>query len=423
MVGSRGTLARNTASLYVMHFANYMVPLVMIPYLVRVLGPAGFGAVSFAQGLINYIVLFTEYGFDWSATRKIAVYRQDSESVSHIALHVWVAKTFLCMASLGLLVLIVFLVPRLYEVRFLLIALYGLVLGNVLFPTWLFQGMERMTVIALINLAMKVGVLISVLTLVHAPQDSALYAGLTGGGAVVAGLTGLLVAVRTFRLKRTALSSTDVAAVLREGRLLFLSKASVSLYTAGNAFILGMLTNHSVVGYYSAAERMVRGLQGLFGPIAQAVYPRFIKLAAESREKTVAWAGRLLAAMGGMGLLLSLVVLLGAPLISEVMLGPAFAPSIPVIRLMAPIIFFVALSNVLGVQVMVPLRKDRAFTLVIFAAGLLNIALASVLAPTFGALGMAAAVVASELFVTVAMFIYLRSIGVRFLTLSVWQKA
>jgi PST family polysaccharide transporter len=402
-------------SLYLIQFANYIVPLIMVPYLVRVLGPAGYGAVAFAQGFVNYLVLFVEYGFDWSATRKISVHRENRKVVNEAALHVWAGKGLLALLGFAVLLGLIALVPQLGQVKWLLLALYGLVLGNVLFPTWLFQGMERMVAISVIDLGMKLGILAGVFVLVKLPEDVLLYAGLLGGGSLLAGLTGAVAAFRTFGLQLTGISANAVWEVLREGWTLFLSKGSVSLYTAGNAFILGMLTNHTVVGYYSAAEKIVKSVLGILGPISQAAYPRLSRLAAESKEVALLWGRRMLLLMGGVGCVLSALLIVSAPVIVEVLLGSQYMPSVAVVRILAPIIFLIALSNVLGIQIMLPFGKDRVFTLIIFTAGALNVGGATVLAPAWQAAGMAVAVLSSELFVTVAMLVYLHVRGVSLL--------
>ena len=424
--GLKSTVARNAASLYLIQFANYIVPLIMVPYLVRVLEPAGYGAVAFAQGFINYLMLFVEYGFDLSATRKISVMREDREAVNRIALHVWPAKAFLSLVGLAVLLLLITVIPKLREVAGLLLILYGLVLGNVLFPTWLFQGMERMVAISVINLGTKLSILVGVFLLVKRPDDAVLYASLLGGGSLVAGLTGAVVAFWMFGLRPRRVYPGEVWEVLKEGWVLFLSKASVSLYTAGNAFILGMLTNHTVVGYYSAAEKIVKSLLGLLGPISQAAYPRFGKLAAESKEKALMWGRRMLLLMGSAGFTISLGILVGSNIIVSILLGSQFGPSVSVMRVLAFLPFLIAVSNVLGIQLMIPFGKDRAFTLILFGAGVLNVSLAVLLAPAWHEKGMAVAVLLSEVFVTSTMFLYLRRVGLSVISAKgpiPWLKA
>ena len=412
---SRSTLIRNVFSLYIIQFANYILPLITIPYLVRVLGPSGYGAVAFGQGFMNYLILFVEYGFDLSATRKISVKRNDLAEVNRIALHVWIAKGLLALICLGMLLILVSAVPKLKEEAILLLILYGLVLGNVLFPTWLFQGMERMVTISLINLGMKLMVVTGIFTLVREPEHYLIYASLMSLGAILAGIAGAVAAFHRFDLKFGKISMFGVWENLKEGWILFLSKASVSLYTVGNAFILGMLTNHTVVGYYSAAEKLVKSLLGLLSPVSQATYPRFSKLASENRESALLWGRRMLLFMGGAGFVISSAIFVGAPFIVQVMLGSQYGPSVNVMRILAGLPFLIALSNVLGIQMMLPFGKDRVFTLILFSAGLLNIVLAVVFAPLWQASGMALAVLISESFVTASMLITLRRFGITFI--------
>jgi len=82
----KSTDVRNTASLYVIQFANYIVPLIIVPYLVHVLGTGGYVVSAFVQGLINYLRLFAEYGFDWSTTRKVPVRRENIAAVNRVVL-------------------------------------------------------------------------------------------------------------------------------------------------------------------------------------------------------------------------------------------------------------------------------------------------------------------------------------------------
>ncbi len=397
------TLLKNTFSLYIIQFANYVLPLVTILYLVRVLGPANYGAVAFAQSLISYFMVFVDYGFDLSATRRISVHRDDPLTVSRVATNTWAAKGLLCALGFVIVVLLALLVPQVRDTSELVLILYGLVIGNVLFPTWLFQGMERMVTVSLINLGMRLLVIVGMLVLVRRPEDYVVYACLLGTGAVLAGGVAVGVAFRIFRLQVVTPSWSQVREAMSEGWTLFLSKVSISVYTAGSAFILGLLANHVAVGYYNAGERIARGVLGVIGPISQAAYPRFSKIAAGSKQRAIFWGGRMLVAMGAVGLIVSVVLFLAAPVLGEYVLGPGYERSVPVIRVLSLVPFLVALSNVLGIQLMVPLRLDRPFLLIVTGAAVVNIGLAILLVPLWLEVGMALAAVLAEVFVTVSM--------------------
>jgi len=409
--GWRSGVGKNAVSLYLIQFANYILPLVLVPYLVRVLGPEYFGLVSFAQGLIAYFNIFVDYGFTLSATRRISVERNNPVAVSKTASSVWVAKGLFCLLGLCILILLTKTIPKFQELGRLFLILYGTVVGSALFPIWLFQGMEKMFFISLINLSMRLIVITFIFLLVRKPEHYMLYASLTSLGAIGAGLVGMTVAIFKFRIRLILPSLEDIKQVLKEGWFLFLSTASISLYTAGNAFILGLLTNPTVVGYFSAAEKIVKGVMNLLGPIREAAYPRFSKLALESKAKALDWGKRMMLVMSSLGLLLSLTLLLGAPLIVKILLGSEYTPSIAVLRVLSGLPLLVAMSNVLGIQIMLPFGKDRAFMAILFGAGLTNIICATLLAPILEATGMAIAVMISETFVTTSMFIYLQQWG------------
>lgn len=378
-----------------------------MPYLVRVLGPERFGIVAFGQSLIAYFTLFVDYGFVLSATRRISVERENPKAVNRTAFNVWAAKSLLCLLGFAILLLLVNFAQKLREISFLLIILYGTVIGNVLFPVWLFQGMEKMVFISVINLIMRAIVVAGIFTLINKSDDYLIYAGLTSLGSIAAGIAGAGVALSKFKLHIVMPSLKGIWQALAEGRMLFISMASVSLYTVGNAFILGLLTNNTVVGYYSAAEKIVKALLGFLSPISQAAYPRFSKMASESKELSLQWGRRMLIIMAGSGLILSIAIFIGAPWIAQIILGPEYEPSIIVMRILAGICFLIAVSNVLGIQIMVPFGKDKVFTSILLVAGIINIGLAVLFAPILQESGMAVAVLLSETFVTVAMLFYL----------------
>ena len=410
-LGLKSTVAKNAASLYIIQFAQYILPLITVPYLVRVLEPSGYGLVAFGQSFIAYFTILTDYGFAFSATRKISLEREDILAVSRTASHVWAAKALMAAIGFIMLLMLTSLVPKLHESSALLLILYGSVIGSVLFPTWLFQGMERMVAISGIHLAMQLFILIGVFAFIHRPEDYLIYAKLISTGSILSGLVGVSIAIYMFRIRPVLPSGRGILDTLQEGWVLFLSMASVSLYTVGNAFILGLLASPAAVGYYSAAEKIVKAVLGLTGPITQAAYPRFSRLAFESRASALQWGRRMLFLVGGAGLVLSLMLFIAAPFVIGIILGPQYEPSIAVMRLLAALPFLVAISNVLGVQIAFSFGLERAILYFIFIAGIINIITALILVPNFGANGMAMSVLIAECFVTLSYYVYLVTKG------------
>lgn len=398
---------RNAAALYAQQLGLVLLPLITTPYLVRVLGAAGYGSVAFTQSLVAYFAVGVDYGFAWSATRKISVSRHDLRAVSRIAASVWAAKLMLFAVGAVLLACLILVIPRLRPWDDLLILLYASLLGNVLFPGWLFQGMERLGAATALALTWRVLAVAATFLLVRGPGDVAAYIGILAASGIATGISGCVVGCRVFNLGIVLPRLGELRDTLREGSALFVSNAAVVVYTAGSAFVLGMLGTPAAVGYYSAAERVVRALTALPAPLSQALYPALSRLAVSSPATAARWSGRMLVVMGVVGFLLAAAILLAAPWIVTTIFGSSFMPAVAPLRVLAALPLLVSLSNVLGVQTLLPFGQDRAFTSVVVAAGAVNVCVAVFLVPKWQQTGMAVAVLASELFVVVTMAIYI----------------
>ena len=134
MNNTKKRLLENFFSLSLLQAANYILPLITIPYLVRVLGPEKFGLVSFAQAFIQYFVFLTDYGFNLSAVRKVSIYREDAKKISQIFSSVFVIKFLLCILSFSILASLVFSVDKFRSDWELYFVTFGMVVGNLLLP-------------------------------------------------------------------------------------------------------------------------------------------------------------------------------------------------------------------------------------------------------------------------------------------------
>jgi len=164
-------LGTNILSLYAVQGLNYLLPLLILPYLLRVLGPKSYGSIAFAQSLMSYAVMLTDYGFNLSATRAISLARDDPRELARILWSTLVAKLLLLAASVAVLTLVVALVPQ-FRQQWPLFAVCGLaVVGSCVFPQWYFQGLERMRIIAVIQVLTKLIALLATFVFVRSSAD------------------------------------------------------------------------------------------------------------------------------------------------------------------------------------------------------------------------------------------------------------
>jgi O-antigen/teichoic acid export membrane protein len=403
----KSTIGKNALSLYSIQFAQYILPLITVPYLVRVLGPERLGTLAFGQSLMAYFALTVDYGFGLSATRRISAQREDTDAVNRIVSTVWTAKALLALGAFLVVLALVRLVPRFHAVSSLILILFLGVVGSVLFPAWLFQGLEKMVPVSTINLSVRIFSALAMFVLVRRPEDYLIYAALISFGALLAGVTGMCMAIRKFRLCFVLPSRADIGGCLKEGWISFLTMGAISFYTAGNGLILGFFTNDLMVGFYSAAERVVRIAMSVWGPFSQAAYPRFSKLAADSKRLALQWGRKMLLVVAALGLVMSVTLFVTAPLIIRIAFGPRYESSVVTLRLLSPLPFLIAVSNVLGIQILFPFHREKVVLASVAVGGAVNLAMAFFLAPVWRANGMAFSVLMAELAVTAIQFGYL----------------
>ncbi len=414
-MSNRKKLISNFLSLSSVQVVNYILPLITVPYLVRVLGPEKFGLLAFAQAFIQYFVLIADYGFNLSATREISIYRNDREKVSEIFSSVMAVKIILMILSSLILCLLVFSISKFRTEWLVYLLTFGMVVGNVLFPIWFFQGMERMKLIAILNILSRVIFTVSIFVFIRIQSDYIYVPLITSLGLIVSGLISLWLLAVNFEVKIMIPTHLGIKHQLREGWHVFVSTMAISLYTVSHIFILGLFTNNTIVGYYSAGERIVKAILGSLSPLSQTVYPHISKLASESREAALAFVRKIVAIIGIPAFFISLCLLAFAPLISDVILGSQFKQSIPIIRILSFLPFITGLSNIFGIQTMLNFGLKEIFTKILMCASLLSVILAMILVMPLQHIGISISVLVTEIFVTLCMFIFLQRNGLKVL--------
>jgi PST family polysaccharide transporter len=292
---------------------------------------------------------------------------------------------------------------------------FGVILGQVLFPVWFFQGMEKMKYITFLNIFARIIFTISIFIFVKNASDFLYVPILSSLGSIVAGVLAFWIVFKDFGVKFRMPDFERVKFDLKEGWYIFISTVAISLYTTSNTFILGLFTNNIIVGYYSAAEKIIRSAQGLLSPVSQTIFPHVSKLMNESKDAGIKFIRRITYLIGGLSFVISLVIFILANLIVGTILGSQYTESIIILRILAFLPFLVGLSNVFGIQTMLTLNYKKAFTnIIVFASGV-NIFLAIILVPLYNNIGTSISVLITEMIITISMFLFLESKGIKIL--------
>jgi PST family polysaccharide transporter len=281
--------------------------------------------------------------------------------------------------------------PRL----FLAALFYGVAQGVA--PIWFFQGLERMTTSAGLEIGGKVLSVACVFAVAHTPADDWKVVLVQALPSAVTATAGILMIHRVVGIQVPR--AAEVHAALQRGWPLFLFRSGLGLYGLANAFVLGLFAPATQVGFYASAEKISKSSSGLLSPLREAIFPRLSNLARHSPSDA-----RRLASLGSWlgtiaGLLVSVTLYVLAPFIIRILMGRGFEASVAVLRILSVLPLVIAITESVGLQWLLPQGRDLSVTWIICAGGALNIALSIVLAPRFGHIGMAWAVVTAETFV------------------------
>lgn len=409
-------ISHNALALTGLQVANLLLPLITLPYLLRVLGPEQFGAYGLAQAVVTQCVVLADFGFNLSATQRLAQLQGQQQAISRLFWSVQTAKALLALGALVLLALATLLVPRLAAIAPVVLGSAPALVAAVIFPQWLFQGLERMAFITLSSVLARAATIPLVFACVRTPQDAWLAAAIAALAPLLAGLLACGLIAWHGLIGWSQPRRADLAEVLRADWPMFTSTAATSLYSTITPVLLGLLTTTHAVGLYSAADRIRQACQSLITPLGQAAFPRINAVMADDRGAGLALVRRLLLLQGGVTLLMSAALWSLAPQIVALVMGPAFGEAVPVLRLLAALPLLIGLSNVLGIQAMLPLGMNTAFSRIVLASAMGNLLLLAALAPPWQARGAATAVLLTECLVTTAMAWVLHRAGIRLLS-------
>jgi polysaccharide transporter, PST family len=409
----RRRLLENIAFLYLLRGTNYIVPLAVFPFLVRVLGIEVYGLVAVCQAVAQYFTIVTDYGFNFSATRSIAQRRDDPDAISTIFSQVYLIKLLLLLAGLVLLLLIVLTVRRFRpDASFVLVA-YLAVVGNVLFPLWYFQGTEKMRLISILSGIPKLASAVCVFVFVRRPEDALLAIGIQSSGLLIAGALGLIFALRDIRFHFVLPPWKGLRDAMEEGWHLFASSAAVTLYLNGTVLLVGLLAGNAQAGYFSLADKICRGTIGLLEPITQALFPHISSMTIQSREAVLRFLRKSLLAIGSVSFAGSLLLFIFAKRVGLLFFGiRAEAGGLETLRWMSSLPFVIGVSSVLAIQVMIPFRLDRQLSRIYVIAGFSSLVLSIPLILQLAARGAGISVVVVETAIIIAMWGTIRRSGI-----------
>jgi len=402
----KSILFKNFLSLATLQLINYIFPLITFPYLVRVLGPEKFGLINFAAAFISFFSIITNYGFNLSAMREISINKSDAVQLRTIFSSVMVIKICISIVSFGILLAIIHTFSGFNRNAPLLIISFGVVFGNVLFPYWFFSGLEKMNYIMFLNTGMKCINVLLIFYLIKLPSDFILLSIINSLSYILLGIVSQFILRYKFEIIFCFPDLTEIRWQLREGFHLFISSISITIYTTSTLFFLGLFTNNTIVGFYSAADKIRIAFQAIFSTISQTLFPFAANVITGTSKVNVITLYHMFGIIIFSGLLVSVMLFFLADPVIITILGRDYITSAKILKMNAWIIVIVTISNVLGIQVLINIGLKVIFSKIIITSTILYLVLACFFIPKYHELGSSFTVILTESAVALMMIGY-----------------
>ena len=392
----------------ILTMSAFIFPLISFPYVSRILLPEGTGKVSFATSLISYFVMFAQLGIPTYGVRACAKVRDDKRLLSKTAHELLTINLIMTAISYAALAVALIFVPRLREDRLLYIVVSATVFFTSIGMEWLYKALEQYTYITVRSLIFKLIALGGMFLLVRTKEDYILYGGITIFAASASGVLNFIHARRHIDMR--PVGGFEFKPHLKAVAVFFAMSCATTIYTNLDTVMLGFMASDETVGYYSAAVRIKNILVSIVTSLGTVLLPRAAYYVEHKKMDEFHTISRkalnfVLVAAVPMMLYFMLFARDGIFLLS----GDRYAGAIHPMRLAMPTLVFIGLSNILGIQIMVPMGKELWVLGSICVGAVVDVVANLLLIPPFGAAGAAMANMLAEGAVTLVQFVLLWS--------------
>lgn len=393
---------------FILTASAFIFPLITFPYATRILLPEGTGRVAFATSVVSYFTMFAMLGIPTYGVRACAKVKDDKEELSRTVQEIMIINLVMTSVTYLVFFIALFKVERFQQDQSLLLVSSFSIILHTMGVNWLYQGLEQYAYITIRSLIFKVIGIFFLFAFVHDRDDFVIYGAITvftGYGSYIWNTLRLrkiinLKPVGSYHLKRH----------MKPILIFFAMSVATSIYTHLDTVMLGFMNTNTELGYYNAAVKLKSILVSLITSMGTVLLPRLSYYYEKGKKEEF---------MHMVSKALNFVLLLALPLSvyfiafaeESILLlsGENFLDAALAMKLIVPTILFIGLTNVLGIQVMVPTGREKNVLVSVAVGAAVDFLLNIFWIPRYGAAGAALATTLAELAVLIVQGVMLHS--------------
>lgn len=391
----------------ILTMSNIIFPLITFPYATRILLPSGMGKISFAASIVAYFSMFAQLGIPTYGVRTCAKIRDDKEKLSKTVQELLLINIITVLISYAVFASAILAVPRFNREKELLIIMGISILLNAMGVEWLYKALEQYSYITIRSIIFKVVALLSMFLLIHNKEDYIIYGGITIFAASASNILNFINLRKHITLK--PLGGYELKKHMKPMLVFFAVSVAATIYTNLDNVMLGFMKDDTEVGYYTAAVKVKTILVSLITSASVVLLPR-ASLYIEKGEKDEFYRilNKTLRLILLMAIPLAIYFIMYAEESILLLSGKEFIDSILPMQIIMPTLIFIGMTNLIGIQMLVPMGKEKLVLWSEIAGAIIDLILNAFLIPIYGATGAAIGTLVAEFVVLIVQIIFVR---------------
>ena len=401
------SLKINVVMNMILTMSSFIFPLITFPYISRILLPDGTGKVSFATSLISYFSIFAQLGIPTYGIRACAKVRDNREELTRTAQELLIINLVMSAITYAVFFIALAFVPRLQDEKTLYIIISFTIILNSIGMEWLYKALEQYTYITLRSLIVKIAALIAMFLLVHQKSDYLIYGAISIFASSASNIFNLINVRKYIDIK--PIGKYNFKRHFKAIAVFFSMSCATTIYTNLDTVMLGFMKGDSDVGYYNAAVKIKSILVSIITSLGAVLLPRasyYVEHKLFDEFHRITKKAVSFVFITAMPLLVYFVMYAkeGIYFLS----GEAYAGSIIPMQVIMPTLLFIGITNILGIQILVPLGKEKFVLYSEIIGAVIDIIINAILIPELASVGAAIGTLVAEFAVLIVQCIALK---------------
>ena len=408
MSNTQASIKKNFIMNVILTMSSFIFPFITFPYISRILLPTGTGKIQFVTSVVTYFNMFAQLGIPTYGIRAIAKVRDDKQELTKVSQELLFINIIMSIIAYIALFFSVIFIPRLNNEKTLYVIIGSTIFLSAIGMEWMYKGLEKYTYITIRSILFKIIAMIAMFILVHKQEDYEIYGAISVFASSASNILNFINARKYINLK--PIGNYDFKRHLKPIGTFFAMACATTIYTSLDSVMLGFIKNDYEVGIYNAAIKVKNVLVSLVTSLGAVLLPRasyYVENNMMDDFKKVSSKALNFTFLVSIPLTIYFIIYArqGILLLS----GKEYINPILPMQIVMPTLIFIGITNILGIQILIPLGKEKIVLYSVIAGAITDLIINSLLIPKYGAIGAAIGTLVAELVVLIYQYISLRN--------------